>query len=538
MATNRKVVKVFLASPGDMEKERIAAKDIADELNTLWADEYGFQVELVGWEDTVSGVGRPQAIINEDLDKCEFFIGMMWKRWGTPPDKSGTFSSGFEEEFTRALESNDESGRPDISLYFKDVDKDALNDPGVELKKVQIFKEKIVEEKKLYYEKFSGEIDFRQKIRRCLTRYIQKLKTKEHGEEKLDSSPIIVEVNIEDSELDRGSQQHLLSNEGVEFLNGLIENNVRKDDDDRLSNVDVARLRLLAVAVGEPGNDDQVLGNHDANILYRSRNKLQLSRREINALVEAALDRIESQAAPLWYWLSVRDTEEGPTVKYDTIGTPVRVRSGAIKVMRLLSEKLPDEEPLDRKFFLRNWLGDKAQTNVKIAALGYLAEFGVNDDLQYINQELAKGAYQTGSAATEAGLLIRLRDSRHSAITYLLETQTTSISETLADEIFADVDIEDATLLSTGLEHRSVFVRRKVVDELAKRDCLTQTQISALFQDDDPLVRFKAMVCAFETGARLTEEEAKKLLIRPKGPFVSLAALGGRVTCSPSCPRS
>jgi hypothetical protein len=66
MADTRKIIKVFLASPGDLSDERRAAKAVVDEFNKLWADTLGYHVELVGWEDTVSRYGRPQELINQD----------------------------------------------------------------------------------------------------------------------------------------------------------------------------------------------------------------------------------------------------------------------------------------------------------------------------------------------------------------------------------------------------------------------------------------------------------------------------------------
>jgi len=135
MADTRKIIKVFLASPGDLSNERLAAKTVVDEFNKLWANTLGYHVELVGWEDTVSRYGRPQELINQDLDLCELFIGMMWKKWGTPPSLDGQYTSGFEEEFERSIRKRREEGRPEISLLFKQVDPDLLNDPGDELKK-------------------------------------------------------------------------------------------------------------------------------------------------------------------------------------------------------------------------------------------------------------------------------------------------------------------------------------------------------------------------------------------------------------------
>jgi Domain of unknown function (DUF4062) len=109
MANARKVVQIFLASPGDLQEERQAAKAAVDVFNKRWADWFGIQVELVGWEDTFKRFGRPQEQINLDLDRCEAFIGMMWRKWGSPP--GGRYTSGFEEEFERATKSRKGSGR-------------------------------------------------------------------------------------------------------------------------------------------------------------------------------------------------------------------------------------------------------------------------------------------------------------------------------------------------------------------------------------------------------------------------------------------
>src|ERR1700733_9305480 len=121
MAESRKLIKVFLASPGDVVEERRLAKTVVDEVNQLLGDEFGCQVELVGWEDTVSVFGRPQATINRELERCDLFVGLMWKKWGTPPDTTGCHTSGFEEEFETTVARRSKHGRPEISLLLKDI---------------------------------------------------------------------------------------------------------------------------------------------------------------------------------------------------------------------------------------------------------------------------------------------------------------------------------------------------------------------------------------------------------------------------------
>ena len=69
MQNVRKIVKVFIASPGDLNPERKIAREVVEEFNSLHADSLGYQIEMVGWEETVGSMGRPQEIINKDFWK-------------------------------------------------------------------------------------------------------------------------------------------------------------------------------------------------------------------------------------------------------------------------------------------------------------------------------------------------------------------------------------------------------------------------------------------------------------------------------------
>lgn len=110
VASFRRVLNVFLATPGDLVDERRAAKEVIDEV-AMTARELGVSLELLGWEDTLPGAQRPQEVINKDLDEAELFIGLLWRRWGQPTGHP-EFSSGFEEEFHRARARHARSGSP------------------------------------------------------------------------------------------------------------------------------------------------------------------------------------------------------------------------------------------------------------------------------------------------------------------------------------------------------------------------------------------------------------------------------------------
>lgn len=115
----KRILRVFVASPGDVSEERDALSKLISELNltiSVVAPEKEVSLEVVRWEThAFPSAGRPQAVINEQIGKYDIFIGIMWTRFGTP---SGVAESGTEEEFNRAYESWRQHGRPQIMFYF------------------------------------------------------------------------------------------------------------------------------------------------------------------------------------------------------------------------------------------------------------------------------------------------------------------------------------------------------------------------------------------------------------------------------------
>ena len=101
-----KKIKIFLASPSDVNDEFNRAKTIIEELNRINLKDSGVYLELINWKShAVGGMGIPQDLINNMLrpDACDIFIGILWMRFGTATghnSKDGVvYSSGTEEEF-------------------------------------------------------------------------------------------------------------------------------------------------------------------------------------------------------------------------------------------------------------------------------------------------------------------------------------------------------------------------------------------------------------------------------------------------------
>jgi hypothetical protein len=108
------VFRVFLASPGDVPAERGALSRAIDEINETTAPLTDSRLEAVRWEThSFPDAGRPQQVINDQIGEYDVFVGVMWRRFGTP---SGVAGSGTEEEFRVAYKRWEAT--PQIALMF------------------------------------------------------------------------------------------------------------------------------------------------------------------------------------------------------------------------------------------------------------------------------------------------------------------------------------------------------------------------------------------------------------------------------------
>jgi Stage II sporulation protein E (SpoIIE)/NACHT domain len=115
-----RILRVVVASPGDVQAERDVVNRATDEINRGTAADRGLRLEVVRWEtDAYPGFSRegPQGHIDPILriEECNVLVGIFWKRLGTPTKDA---KSGTEHEFRRAYESWKKSGHPQIMVYF------------------------------------------------------------------------------------------------------------------------------------------------------------------------------------------------------------------------------------------------------------------------------------------------------------------------------------------------------------------------------------------------------------------------------------
>ncbi len=116
------VLRVVVASPKDVQQERNALVEVAEELNRGIAGDRALRIDISRWEtDVYPGfhIEGPQGLIDLSLsiEDCDLLIGIFWKRFGTPTLDA---KSGTEHEFRKAYEAWKRNNRPQLMIYFKE----------------------------------------------------------------------------------------------------------------------------------------------------------------------------------------------------------------------------------------------------------------------------------------------------------------------------------------------------------------------------------------------------------------------------------
>lgn len=116
-------IRIFLSTPSDIVEERRALAALVAEINDVvafLAPERDVHLKLLSYEtDAYPDVGGAQNVIDGQIsvDDYDIYLGIMWKRAGTPT-KPGRDDSGTIHEFERALEHRKKTGKPTIMFYF------------------------------------------------------------------------------------------------------------------------------------------------------------------------------------------------------------------------------------------------------------------------------------------------------------------------------------------------------------------------------------------------------------------------------------
>ena len=124
MSNTHRKIRVFVASPGDVTREREHLEKVVASLNRGIADRRGVFLELKDWRQVAPNMGRPQGVIFDQIpvESWDVMVGVLWSRFGTPsgavnPANGMAYESGTEEEFAEAYRSWQASKKPHILFY-------------------------------------------------------------------------------------------------------------------------------------------------------------------------------------------------------------------------------------------------------------------------------------------------------------------------------------------------------------------------------------------------------------------------------------
>ncbi|RCK29393.1 DUF4062 domain-containing protein [Thalassospira lucentensis] len=509
MSDNRRIVRIFLASPGDLSNERKIASEVVNELNKTHSAYWKCNLELFGWEDTISQYGRPQEIINRELDQCELFIGMLWKRWGTPPDNDGHFTSGFEEEFVRATDRMEQTKKPFISLMFKKVHPDLLRDPGVELKKVLDFRQNEIDKKRLIFQEFDETQEFERKLSKTISQYIYSIIEKETTE---DPSSITTENNSTTLQV-TGAQQKGKLFDSIAYE--LIQTICAKDNAwDATTSIEIARFRLLAASLRRVGNDDSDIGIHDAFLIFLAKEDITLSKQEVAKLLETGIAKYWSSYFPLWYWLS-KTTDCQDKLSALAIFKKGVVCRNALRILEILNLELRFPSYLgndvSRAETIRISLEHEKEEDT-CALIYHLANFGRPEDVGELKYLLTNESRKIREAASTATIQILSRNSIDHALKRATEPDIEELNNTLVRGLFEKVAVVQTETLRACLQCPSRILRHMAARTLVSRNALSIDEIQTISSDPSPTVSITGFIAAKKRGVKINSDSVSKTL--------------------------
>jgi hypothetical protein len=197
-----RLIKVFLASPGDVAREGDLVRETFDSINRALGEKEGVRFEVRNWKtDSYPAYGSDaQSLLNDqiaDMSQYDLFIGIMWNRFGTPTPRA---DSGTEEEFLRAVESFEKTGSPWIMFYFNQAPFNPISVSDAEQKmKVLEFKGK-VQGKALIYD-YNGAENFQQNFRNHIESWLVKESPKKLEPPHIETESIPVKENSKQNKI-------------------------------------------------------------------------------------------------------------------------------------------------------------------------------------------------------------------------------------------------------------------------------------------------------------------------------------------------
>ncbi|WP_127523937.1 DUF4062 domain-containing protein [Mesorhizobium sp. Z1-4] len=512
----QKVIRVFIASPGGLGDEREAVRVAIDDVNRQNSAYWGIRFEAVGWEETIGGNRRAQSLINKDLESCDYFFGILYDRWGSPPqgDGEGTeFTSGFDEEYHIAESLHKKGEMNDLFLFFKAIPEERLRDPGEELKRVLEFRKQRTEARRPLYFEFPDREQFKTKIRDYLANIGWSLFTEHSEGDGEQRRPDVQAPPAQEAKKEgRTRATSLFGGDTEAFLRRLLAMEYKYD---AVNPLDVARLRLIAASLHRSSNDIVQIGAHDANLLFRARNEISPSNREVEALVNAGLASLGAENIPLWFWVNAgaKAIEPLAPIQDRMFFGRDPGRRYTLRLARYLGLAPPTfDDFITRARVIESWFDEEASPDTRSEAMTYLREMGLDEDC--VTLDSIKTTYPKIDSAEldETIIAIRMRESLNVGLDELAVRDPEKVSEPIRMLITGSlVNIETARLTSM-LKLKASDIRLLAAEELRRRGGLDADLAEELSGDSSAAIRYEAIIALVDHGKSISTERARSAL--------------------------
>ncbi|MGW0812445.1 DUF4062 domain-containing protein [Streptomyces viridiviolaceus] len=498
MAANIREVVVFIASPGDLQEERAAVRQAAEMLNNQHALLSTVRIRVTGWEHVQPEHERPQEVINELVDECDIFLGLLFRKWGSP---TGEYDSGFEEEYERALKRRTESGSPNIAIYFKRVPQDLLSDPGPQLIKVLKFQRRFQEEHSALYREFTSLEDFKLRIytffNSLLISNLQSEAPSIQPEGTVAKRP---QPTTEVSHIKNTDPARRQISETMSAFAELATTGSSTQD------LDVDRLLMISLGF-QP--EKVAIPVHALNRLYGNRADLRISAMEYSLLVWTLADsyghsarEAPNVAAPAWYFLGARDadglrdlTDILVSVAFDAHDNFV-ARCGALRLLSFIRIKPVELWPSETEISvsgpslvptgsgtqneippIERWEQHLNSGDSTGLALDYMAEVADSADVDFI-RDLASRVESRSHRSRLQAMANYLSDD----IDGLMELASSYVTSDSWEENFLIHGIgrakDDDLLNLVSAKNVPIRLNVKALEEITSRRALTVAEIS------------------------------------------------------------
>ena len=461
---------------------------------------FGWHVELLGWEDTLPGHSRPQDLINKDVDTCDLFIGILWCRWG---QETGKYSSGFEEEFTRAQTRRRDTGSPEIWLFFKAVEEERLKDPGDQLKRVLNFKEVITSNKELMFKGFSNSAHWEKVIYDDLLQYVLDLSSKKSELESREEALLAgqaKEIHVEKSKA--GVVLEAYPSEIIKLF-GLVSTKLKERKQSEIDISDRTRLYLQSSAWFSESHLGEVFDNHETNLAFTHRKDWKLSNSEVLFLVRSFISDMQGNR-PGWYWV-----KEWSEDRINNTITDIAINDLNTNVRRAAFSLLADVGFKASRDVLEKGLTD-TDKQVILEAIRLFRNNDNSTAIDLIDKVLISDDSDIRESARAAKIDMMYLSNPNDAISYLIFSRakiTPLIKKTIDDLSFT----ADHKLLKEALQRADVTVRRFSAQYLRKINLLTQDTCYELLKDTDAVVRKEALLELISQGKEIDMDFVRSL---------------------------